>query len=111
MFLGIEMSEITAAESPNKKNCVIIINLSETSVSGSTKLYNVYICYENLLGSMKSSHQAHNEMKTFKFSYYLVYTYILRIFKIKVCGFSINVKVKFHSIIQKQKFDKKFYAQ
>ena len=30
--------------------------------------------------------------------------YILRIFKIKVCAFSINVKVKFHSNILETKF-------
>ena len=30
----------------------------------------------------------------------LVYAYILWIFKIKVCGLSINVKVKFQSNIQ-----------
>ena len=36
---------------------------------------------------------------------------ILQIFKIKVCGFSINVKVKFNSNIQKQNFYKKFYTQ
>ena len=30
----------------------------------STKLYKVNLCYENLLGCMKSSEQVHNEMKT-----------------------------------------------
>ena len=39
-------------------------------------------------------------MKTLIIQLLLVYAYILWIFKIKVCGFSINVKVKFHSNIQ-----------
>ena len=39
-------------------------------------------------------------MKTLIIQLLLVYAYILRIFKIKVCGFSIDVKVKFHSNIQ-----------
>ena len=43
-----------------------------------------------------------------KLKRYLVYAYILRIFKIKVSQFSINVKVKYHSNIQKQNFTKKF---
>ena len=49
--------------------------------------------------------------KRWKFSYYLIYAYILRIFRIRVCGFSINVKVEFHSNIQKQNLYKKFYTQ
>ena len=73
------------------------------SVPGSIKIYKVDNHYENFMGSMKSSEQIHNEMKT--------QAYILRIFKIKVCGFSINVKVKFHSNLQKQNFYKKFYTQ
>ena len=39
--------------------------------------------------------------KRWWFIYYLVYAYIFLIFKIKVCRLSINVKVKFHSNIQK----------
>ena len=39
-----------------------------------------------------------------KWKRYLVNAYILRIFKIKVCRFSINFKVKFLCNIQKQNF-------
>ena len=46
-----------------------------------------------------------------KRKHYLVYACIWRIFKIKVCGFSINVKIKFHSNLKKQNIYKKFYTQ
>ena len=102
--------EVILLKSPDSSTKFLIRQLtSERSVkpmSGSTKLYKVHICYQNLSGSIKSSQQVHNEMKTSKNSYYLVYAYILRIFKIKVCEFSINVKSKFHSNIQKQNFHK-----
>ena len=39
-------------------------------------------------------------MKTLIIQLLLVNDYILRIFEIRVCGFSINVKVKFYSNIQ-----------
>ena len=109
-FSGQELSKLFTKRAIHFFTC-LVSSLKNRSVSGSTKLYKVHICYENLSGSMKSALQVHNEMKTLIFQFYLVYAYILRIFKIKVCGFSFNVKVKFHSNIQKQNFYKKSYTQ